>query len=270
MGGLGNQIIEYQYYRFLKNLYPNERFFSFLPKAGLDRHNGFEITKVFNVKLPEIFVVTTMIGYVLFYLNKILKRLGLPLLLTSTRQQRKDKALFHCDFWQDRIFLEDSFQFDFKTFKISDNNKKVLDLIEKANVISVHVRRGDYLVGDAVNIYGGICTQTYYRNAINWVNNHVNNPFFLFFSDDPDYVKKEFDMSNKLVVDWNSGSNSFIDMYLMSKCYGMILANSSFSYCAARLNENCQFVLCPTKWGNKSTSPDLTLESWIEIPSKEI
>lgn len=269
-GGLGNQIIEYQYYMFLKDKFPSENVYSFFPKAGLNRHNGLEINKVFDIHLPPTSLFTTIIGYVLFYINKILKRTHLPLLFTSNRQQRNDNAIFHCDFWQDKRFLEKKFNMDFSFFALSDKNKSVLNIIAKHKVISVHVRRGDYLLGDAINIYGGICTQAYYRNAINWVNNHVNNPFFIFFSDDPEYVKKEFIMDNKLVVDWNSGSNSFIDMYLMSKCYGMILANSSFSYCAARLNENCQFVLCPTKWGNKSTSPDLTLESWIEISSKEI
>lgn len=45
-----------------------------------------------------------------------------------------------------------------------------------------------------------------------------------------------------LVVDWNTGDESFIDMYLMSNCKFMILANSTFSYWAAVFNNNVQKV----------------------------
>lgn len=35
---------------------------------------------------------------------------------------------------------------------------------------------------------------------------------------------------NATFVDWNTGKNSPLDMYLMSQCDNAIIANSSFSY----------------------------------------
>lgn len=51
-GGLGNQIFEYAYYSYLKNKYKNERFFAYYPKAALKRHNGFELSRRFEVEMP--------------------------------------------------------------------------------------------------------------------------------------------------------------------------------------------------------------------------
>ena len=91
-------------------------------------------------------------------------------------------------------------------------------------------------------IFGNICTDEYYKMAIQAVCQTTDNSLFVFFSNDPDYVKKHYKLENMLVVDWNTGDDSFIDMYLMSNCKSMILANSTFSYWAAMLNNNVQTV----------------------------
>lgn len=54
-------------------------------------------------------------------------------------------------------------------------------------------------------------------------------------------------------------------MFLMSKCKGNILANSSFSYWGAMLNENDnKIVIYPQKWNNIST-PDIFPQNWIGL-----
>ena len=100
--------------------------------------------------------------------------------------------------------------------------------------------------------------------ALQTVCQTTENPLFVFFSNDPDYVKEHYKLKNMLVVDWNTGDESFIDMYLMSNCKFMILANSTFSYWAARLNKKTNMVIYPSKWYNTFT-PDIFPESWCGI-----
>lgn len=264
IGGLGNQIFEYAYLQWLKNKFPGERFYGFFPKAGLTGHNGFELDKRFDVKLPPTSFFSNAIAYILFCAIKIFKQLNYPCPFTSTIQYRNDKAIFHCDYWQDRQFILEDFCLKFKSFKINRKNASLIERINNWNSVSVHIRRGDYLKHK--ELYGGICTDYYYDEAIKKIQNNVRSPYYIFFSDDPMWVKQHFNLPNMEIVDWNTGENSFIDMYLMSQCDYMILANSTFSYWAARFNKKAKKVFCPIKWQN-GNPVDITLSEWIEVGS---
>ena len=264
-GGLGNTIIEYAYYQWLRNKFPNEKFYSFFPKAGLKAHNGFELDKRFNVELPPTSFLSNGIAYWLFYAMKVFKRLNLPCPFTSTVKYRNDKAIFHCDWWHDKQFIPENFKLTFRAFDVNEANSTLIEKIKSTSSVSIHIRRGDYLKYN--KLYGGICTEHYYEKAIEKIRNTVNSPFYVFFSDDPLWVKQNYHLQNMEIVDWNTGENSFIDMYLMSQCEYMILANSTFSYCAARLNHVAKLVICPTKWSNANQYQNLSLDSWMQIKS---
>jgi hypothetical protein len=71
-------------------------------------------------------------------------------------------------------------------------------------------------------------------------------------------------------VDFNSDKNSWMDMYLMTKCDHNIIANSSFSWWGAWLNKNpSKIVICPRKWFNDNDknhdSIDLIPDSWVRL-----
>ena len=57
------------------------------------------------------------------------------------------------------------------------------------------------------------------------------------------------------------------NMFLMSHCKGMILANSTFSCWAAYLNNNAVIVLSPMVWANEGIVPNVNLETWKTIDS---
>ena len=104
--------------------------------------------------------------------------------------------------------------------------------------VSVHIRRSDYLNPENIEIFSNICTNEYYNSAIHYVEKMFSNPHYYVFSDDLEYVKQRFKGEKFTVVDWNTGNDSFYDMYLMSQCKYNICANSTFSFWGARLNQN--------------------------------
>ena len=263
--GLGNQIIEYAYYLWLKEQCPKDKIFGFYPKAGLKDHNGLEIERHFDIVMPSESIFGNFVGNVLFYLDKILIRMHIPQIFTSTMKNYNIKKVFHCDYWQDIKYIPQGFQLEFRPIDLNVNNKKLLDLLYMKNSVAVHVRRGDYLQQKTLGLYGGICTDSYYEKAIAKILKEVKNPHFIFFSNDAEYCRNTYHLENMIVVDWNTGENSYIDMFLMAHCKYMILANSTFSYCAARFNKCVKQVFCPIKWSNVIPAPNLTLPDWIEV-----
>lgn len=264
-GGLGNQIFEYAYYQWLKSRYPSENIYAYYPRAGLVAHNGLEIFKRFDVKEPSCNCIATIIAIVLFYINKILNRLNLPLIFTCTMQNRLYNSIFHCDWWQNKMYYAKDYNLEFKKMDLNIKNQQLLKVINNTNSISIHIRRGDYLKSNITDVYAGICTDRYYDKALSEVDKSISdNKQYIFFSDDPDYVREHYNIPNMIVVDWNSDEDSFIDMYLMSKCKYMILANSTFSYWSAMFNKTKKMVICPSKWNNLD-NPNITQTGWVEI-----
>ena len=109
-----------------------------------------------------------------------------------------------------------------------------------AGSVSIHIRRGDYLDSENAGLLGGICTPQYYEGCVRCVKEKARSALkFYIFSDDPDYARSlHFGDSadENIVIDWNTGQNSFRDMQLMSCCRYNICANSTFSFWGARLN----------------------------------
>ena len=87
-------------------------------------------------------------------------------------------------------------------------------------------------------MFGGICTEEYYEQAIKMIKEEVPDARFYIFSDDAAYVKGKYQGEDYTVVDINHGRDSFYDIWLMSNCRHNICANSTFSFWGARLNEN--------------------------------
>ena len=123
-------------------------------------------------------------------------------------------------------------------FPLSGNplNRELKDEMERGMSVSLHIRRGDYLNPANRELFGGICTEDYYRGAIDFVLGKFPDAHFYVFSDDAGYAKSRYQGGRYTIVDWNTGKNSFYDMQLMSFCRHNICANSTFSFWGARLN----------------------------------
>lgn len=266
-GGLGNQIFEYIYFLYLRKKYPNETFYSYFYDKKHWLHNGFELDKWFDVDIPHGTCFTNVIAYCCHQVSRILRHLPIkiPVYCSSDDYHLNEKKIFHQGWYQDKqYFLEVGAPSFKKDITVDGMNKELLELITAKNAVAVHVRRGDYLLPKNSKALGGICTPQYYERALQRIFDIVEKPHFFFFSDDTQYVMEIYKGLDKTIVNWNKGQNSFYDMYLMAHATNMILANSTFSCCAAYLNKNVGNVLCPPMW-NKKINPDLNLDNWIVI-----
>lgn len=266
-GGLGNQLFQYSYYRYLKKKYPSERILGIYPDS-LKAHNGIEIDKWFDIELPPTSYLYNKLGILLYRVNRFLYNHGYRLLFCNRVYPQSMKHFFQWGDWQDYSIIKQINIFEFRSeLPIGKENMEFLKKMETCNSISVHIRRGDYLKTDLIHIYGGICTSKYYREAIKFMEQEVEEPFFFFFSDDCLYVETEFaDIRNKIIISHNRDDRSFFDMYLMAHAKNMILANSTFSCWAAYLNRTAKIIITPDRWVNTDFSKlEAMPNEWIKI-----
>lgn len=149
-------------------------------------------------------------------------------------------------------------------------NSQILESIQSQESVSVHIRRGDFVSNNAINEYHGICDIGYYNEAIKRIASSISNPTFYFFSDDIEWAEATFKgltFECKFVAN-NTGKNSFEDMRLMSNCKHNIIANSSFSWWGAWLNQNPEkIVVAPERWFSKKEidTSDLIPSEWVKL-----
>jgi hypothetical protein len=133
----------------------------------------------------------------------------------------------------------------------------------------MHIRRGDYVSLKISNELHGVLPLEYYYNAIELIKKQNPNITVFVFSDDIPWVKENLKLKDKCVyVDFNSGENSVFDMFLMSLCKHNIIANSSFSWWGAWLNQNKnKIIVAPENWFAKKEmlNNDLIPDAWRKL-----
>jgi len=134
------------------------------------------------------------------------------------------------------------------------------------NSVSIHFRRGDYVTNPLTSQHHGVCSNKYYQDAISLLKSKISQPHFFLFSDEPEWLKTNVSLQEPFrIIDNNPG---YVDLYLMSNCKHNIIANSSFSWWGAWLNNNPdKIVIAPHKWFNEPgiNTYDLIPETWIRL-----
>ncbi len=270
--GLGNQMFCYAYYQALKKTYSNS-IFLLDSDSHIYGHYGLEIFNVLHCR-----------GEWRWYLYRLIKKIY-PRFFSKFTTIKQINALayepldptlmenntYHIGFHQsEKYFLQHSNtirkHFKFKSSKLNKQSQKLAEEIASCNSVSIHIRRGDYLTQFADNM----CTYDYYIKAIRHIERKVDNPQYYFFSDDIKWCINNFGKcNNHHYVNVNSGKDSWQDMYLMTKCKHNIIANSSFSWWGAWLNNNTsKIVIAPNPWfrtWDKDSSFDVIPDNWVKI-----
>lgn len=151
--------------------------------------------------------------------------------------------------------------------QLDEKNQSVLDLMKATNSVSLHVRRGDYVTLEYACEFHGVCTLEYYENAVKYIADKIKSPHFFLFSDDIAWVIENLKIDYPYtVIDFNQ-KDGYLDIELMKHCKHNIVANSSFSWWGAWLNENPdKIVVSPEKWtAQKNNKCDIIPRGWVKL-----
>jgi hypothetical protein len=111
---------------------------------------------------------------------------------------------------------------------------------------------------------------SYYQNAVNIMAHKTDNPLLFIFSDDIQWVKANFKSDHPMLFVEQSDEGLHSDFRLMSLCKHNIIANSSYSWWAAWLNDNeNKTVIAPRQWYQDSRAQSRVAEmipkEWVTI-----
>lgn len=175
-----------------------------------------------------------------------------------------------------------------------------LERIDSTESVSVHIRRGDYLLPENRALFGGICTDTYYLTAMERMMKRYPGCVFYLFTNDRQWAqqwmrsliggkqgcgsgmantsgpdacmeKARVEIVDMTDIEDGGQDRDYAEFVLMSRCRHNILANSSFSWWASYLNRNSdKTVLAPDRWLNGWDCTDFYREDMIRIATAGI
>jgi hypothetical protein len=150
--------------------------------------------------------------------------------------------------------------------ELGEDNISILKEIKSPNSVSVHIRNYDLEQIESIHC---MLPVAYYNESISEISKIVDDPVFYVFSDNIDRIKDSL-QTNLSVHYINSNKNKpHLDLFLMSNCQHNIIANSTFSWWGAWLNQNPEkIVYSPIRWFKKNSridTRDLIPEKWIKI-----
>lgn len=282
-GGLGNQMFQYAFGLSLATTKKLKLYFdlTFLEEPVLDNtytKRNYELDIFKNIK-------TKSISPILLFLNKnivtrkIANKLGCKILSNYYEQTfsfdenigKEVNSCLYVGYWQSYKYFNSHIDLIKKSFIFPENslniyNLSILKTIRQCASCSIHIRRTDYLSKNALN-YHGTCSLDYYQKAIKLICTRIKNVQFFIFSDDYIWAKENIKVvvQNSILIEGNH-NNSWVDMFLMTQCSHNIIANSSFSWWSAWLNENPnKIIVAPQDWFVEKTlnTSDLLPKEWV-------
>jgi hypothetical protein len=291
-GGLGNQLFQYQFANYLKFMTDENVFLSKSKIQNTNQnHPGNDITSLdldLVIKERKLNLLSSFIYRVynslkirsliphgfqirnppLYYPLEVGFDPELLSVVSDNRNLRIINGYFQS--WRygvhSRSILRDLFD------QIVISNEYLLSLesrFRSSKVVVVHIRLGDYRLQS--NAYIGILSTNYYELCLNYIEKNNIEMDIYVFSDEIDLAKSIFSEVFPEKTNWVKpvGEHDPIEVLkVMSLAGGFMIGNSSFSWWAAYMSENCEFVLAPTKWFKSAKDPnDLIPPSWNRIES---
>ena len=181
-----------------------------------------------------------------------------------------DHNIYIDGLWQsERYFQDIKLQLAKEVLPPKPSDKQNLETYQEicaVDSVALHIRRFDR--GSVLHGRRNLPFY-YYQAAVNWANQIFDSPKFFVFSDDPSGVAEALTLDKKKTrfVTHNTGrEGATADMWLMSNCKAIVIANSTFSWWSAWIgSQRGNRVLAPLI---KFSDPPGGLRFRAEIPSE--
>ena len=274
-GGLGNQLFQYAVGRAVALHHNVPLKFDTTIFETYNLHNGYRLdqfaiqadiaadNEIINLKGRNNVLVS------------VLRKAGLLKRKSYFKEKRSsyfDASVFKNNFvyldgyWQNELYFSDIRELLLQ--ELSPNNSMndlgfaYLDSIKKSNSVSLHVRRGAYVNLKNINVLD----VDYYMKAAEYIGKNVEKPTFYIFSDDLEWCKSSLTFLGDCIYVERT-QTEMDDLKLMSFCQHNIIANSSFSWWGAWLNQNPnKTVIAPKDWLlNDPGSSNVILSDWVKL-----
>lgn len=181
----------------------------------------------------------------------------------SIKSYKKD--IYLVGYWQSTKYFKDIDDVIRQEFVPKEDrlecNKDLYSIIENTESVCVTIRRGDYVSNPKYKKIFYLCNLNYFKKAIEIMKKKINNPVFIFFSDDIEWVKENLKVENAFYE--NGNDPVWEKLRLMSTCKHFIISNSSFSWWAQHLSNNAnKVVISPNKWFPDNRKCDIFEPGW--------
>ena len=273
-GGLGNQLFQYAVGRALAlhHRLPLKLDLTIFKTYKLHRYLLDQFAIQADIATEDEIIKLKGRNNVLF---SALRKAGLVKRKSYLKEKRSsyfDASVFKKDdvyldgYWQNELYFSDIREELLRDLtsisSMSELGVVYMEGIKNSNSVSLHVRRGNYLNLKNFNVLD----INYYMKAVEYIRKNVEKPTFYIFSDDLEWCKNSLGfLDNCIFVD--STKTEIDDLKLMSFCKHNIIANSSFSWWGAWLNQNCKkTVIAPKGWLlNDPGSSNVILSDWVKM-----
>jgi len=286
-GGLGNQMFQYAAGRALSVERGDLLRLNISDLANDTLHYGFELERIFHctADMASEAEMRCVLGWQSSsHIRRILSRKSMAVFRRKkfvfephfhywSAINNASRDCFLAGYWQSEKYFKKyasvlRANFTFKT-SLTNRNAELVEQIARVNAVSLHIRRGDYAGNPRILAKHGVCSLSYYQEAIRYITARVATPYYFVFSDDMDWVRAKLKINSPCChIVHNRGPESYNDMRLMSLCRHHIIANSSFSWWGAWLNPGTtKIVVAPKRWFNNysASTEDLFPEGWVTL-----
>lgn len=184
--------------------------------------------------------------------------------------EQPDGTSYH-GYFQSYRYLEDCkpslarfLRFKFKYRALCEATLIALRRRYRLPLVSLHVRRDDFLSPGNIERFGDLVSEGYYDRVVEAIGDDVT---YLVFSDDLPWCRQSLQLERVKFVELDHCTS----LCLMTRCDANVVANSSFSWWGAYLNPSGE-VYAPSRWFGAATPPpndvqnDIVPPTWRTIP----
>lgn len=284
-GGLGNQMFQYAFAKYLADYTKEEVKLDYTSFSLLSNdHIRKPRIKSFNLSLQE--AVDKDIDDACFFSHRqdslstkykiliaIESVLNTKYFFENDRRYRELEKIaqnkYFDGYWQSWRYVEPCIDDLIKDFQpnyiICDATRQMIDKVSKENSVFIGVRKGDY---DVEKGHFGSFGQEYYDQALSIIECQVDHPKYYIFSNDITWTKENLDFGNRSVVyrEDDDVVNDFEELLIMANCKHSIIVNSTYHWWAARLKYSSgKIVIAPKRWFFDDKPIDIVPPNWITI-----